>query len=376
METVTETPFLVFGKPDITDAEEQAVLRVLRSGWLGNGPVSKELEAAFASHLSRQDNLKAVAVNSCTMGLFLCLKEAGIKSGDEVITTPLTFAATVNAILMTGATPVFADVNESGCIDPIEIAVKTTKKTQAIIPVHLAGVPCDMDGIMEFALARGLTVIEDAAHAFGGWYGGHPLGTIGHYGVFSFYPTKNLASGDGGMVVTRIPGADEIMRLMASQGVSASSWDRYGSDPVKDYYVRMVGFKGLLTDVHAAIVLAQLNRWLELKKKRDVVWSVYEAAFGKKETGHSRHLFTIQSDNRDGLREALKAQAIGTGVHYRPLHLEPGYSFLGYKPLDFPVAEMIGEKTLSLPVSPTMTREDAVRVVQAVQRLKGEKHGN
>jgi dTDP-4-amino-4,6-dideoxygalactose transaminase len=371
----TEKPFLVFGKPDITEREEEAVLKVLRSGWLGNGPVSKELEAAFASHLSRQDNLKAVAVNSCTMGLFLCLKEAGITVGDEVITTPLTFAATVNAILMTGATPVFADVDESGCIDPVEVAVKTTKKTKAVIPVHLAGVPCDMDGIMAFALERGLTVIEDAAHGFGGWYQGHPLGTIGNYGVFSFYPTKNLASGDGGMIVTRIPGAEGVMRLMASQGVSASSWDRYGSDPVKDYQVTMVGFKGLMTDVHAAIALTQLKRWTEIKRKRDAVWDIYEDAFGKKETGHSRHLFTIQSDNRDGLRDALKTQAIGTGVHYRPLHLEPGYSFLGYKPLDFPMAERIGERTLSLPVSPTMTKEDAVRVVQAVKKLKGEDHG-
>lgn len=364
-----ERPFLLFGKPDIGELEEEFVLRVLRSGWLGNGPVCKELEKLFSKAVSRFHEFKAVAVNSCTMGLFLALKASGIKAGDHVVTTPLTFAATVNAILMAGAKPVFADVNDSGCIDPIEVSEKITPKTQAMIPVHLAGVPCDMDSLVSIGKNMGFTVIEDCAHGIGGTYKGYELGTLGDYGVFSFYPTKNIASGDGGMVVSRNQGGIDAIRLLASQGVSASAWERYGASPVKDYEVSVPGFKGLMSDVHAAIALAQVHRWKELSDKRNTVWQVYEDAFGKKEDGHAKHLFSLRFKNRDQIRTALKEKGIGTGVHYRPLHLEPAYASLGYRMGDFPIAEKIGEETLSLPVSPTMSKEDAEFVVQSVKEI-------
>ncbi len=270
-----DSKFLVVGKPDITELEEKALLEVLRSGWLGNGPVSRQFEDAFKKELTRDYPVRhAIAVNSCTSGIILALKAEKIGPGDEVITTPLTFAATVNAILTVGATPVFVDVEETGCIDPKKILKAITPQTKAVIPVHLHGHPCKMGEIMMMAVDKGLKVIEDAAHAFGGEINNIPLGTIGHYGVFSFYPTKNITTGDGGMVIVNDGTKADEIRTIASQGLNADAWMRYGSGPIKDYKVELEGTKGLMNDLNAAIGLAQLERWPHLKSARNLIFEM------------------------------------------------------------------------------------------------------
>ena len=360
-----EKPFLLVAKPDITQAEENAALEVIRSGWLGNGPVAKTFEYEFVNSLGVSTH--AMAVNSCTMGLILALRCEGIGIHDEVITTPLTFAATVNAILAVGATPVFVDVDEKGCIDVERIERAITPLTKAIIPIHLHGAPCNMGEIMTIAINRGLKVIEDAAHAYGGYSGGKPLGTIGHYGVFSFYPTKNIASADGGMVLVNDPVKAEFIRTMASQGLNADAWERYGSGPIRDYRVECEGFKGLMTDLNASIALAQLRRWPYLKARRSLLFGMYEEAFGRKANGHSKHIYAINVPTRHVLRHKLHEKGIGTGIHYNALHTEPAFEVYakGYK---FPNAESFGKQTLSLPLSSTMTVEDAQRVIEEVKR--------
>ncbi len=372
-ESIKDALFLKVGMPDITDREEQAVLDVMRSGWLGTGPVTKRFEEEFKEVLAYSYPVKnAVAVNSCTMGLILALRCEGIGVHDEVITTPLTFAATVNAILAVGATPVFADVDESGCIDPVKIERAISPLTKAIIPVHLHGSPANMGEIMTIALQRGIKVIEDAAHAFGGEINNVPLGTIGHYGVFSFYPTKNITTGDGGMVICDDPRKADYIRTMASQGLSSGAWSRYGSGPIKNYEVQTEGYKGLMTDLNAAIGLVQLERWPEMREKRARIFDVYEEAFGKKIKGHSHHIYAIRVPWRHEFRKNLHNERIGTGIHYKALHTEPAFEVYakGYK---FPNAEQFGEETVSLPLSSTMSIEDAVRVVDIVQKYKGEK---
>lgn len=365
--------FLVVGQPDISEREEAAVLDVMRSGWLGNGPIARKFEQEFCDEINKTNEpLFGVATNSCTMGLVLALRAEHIGEGAEVITSPLTFAATVNAILMVGAKPVFCDVDASGCLDPLEIGKYVTDKTKAIIPVHLAGSPANMSGIMAVAEHYALVVIEDAAHAFGGHYNREPLGTIGEYGVFSFYPTKNITTAEGGMVVTNSEHLADKIRILASQGLTNGAWMRYGNGPIQGYEVALEGFKGLMPDILAAIGRVQLHRWWEMKEKRQAVFQMYEDAFGPKARGHSQHLYTLQITNRDKFREKLHEKGIGTGIHYNPLHLEPAYRFLGHKRGDFPMAEVIGGHTVSLPLSSAMDMNDGIRVIEAVSKVKGE----
>lgn len=365
---ILESKFLVVGGPDLSESEENAVSKVLRSGWLGNGPIASRFEYDFVESLNTSKVVYPVALNSCTMGLILALRAEGIGQGDEVITTPLTFAATVNAILSTGAKVVLADVDSIGRIDPFEIGKRITARTKAIIPVHLHGKPCDMDRIMAIAGLNKLLVIEDAAHAFGGTYNGLPLGTIGHYGVFSFYPTKNITTGDGGIVLCKDKVRADYIRVMASQGLSAGAWKRYGSGPIANYQVEAEGYKGLMNDLNAAIGVAQLKRWPEMKERRAEVFKVYEDELGSAIEGHSHHIYAIQHKKRDALRQFLYERGIGTGIHYNPLHKEPAYEFWADK-YELPMAERIGSKTLSLPLTSTMNVEDAERVVKVVKEF-------
>lgn len=369
---VAEKPFLVFGKPDIGEAEKAAVMEVLESGWLSTGAKVKAFEDEFQRHMGRGH---AIAVSSCTDGLILSLLAAKVRPGDEVITSPLTFAATVNAILAVGAVPVFADVTPTGHIDPEQINRVLTDKTAAILPVHYTGSACDMKAILALAGWDHLPVIEDAAHAFGGVYpyDHAPIGTLGDFASFSFYPTKNITAGEGGMVVVRDEADAHRVRTMSRQGLSAGAHTRYSSGPVMPYHVILPGRKANLSDLHAAVGLAQIRRWPELKRKREAVWDVYEHAFGKRPEGHSQHLYTIRVNNRDRTRQFLNERGIGTGVHFSPLHLEPGYAFLKYREGDFPIAEAIGGTTLSLPISSTMTPADARRVVETV--FEAQKQG-
>lgn len=365
--------FIVFNKPDIGNDEINAVNAVLRSGWLGTGPVVKEFEETFAKYLQRHGGSGyCVAVSSCTDALLIALKVLAVGDGAEVITTPLTFVATVNAILLAGAKPVFVDVDTNGNMDAEKIRFRVNNATKAILPVHLYGAACDMARIQSAAKSFELKVIDDCAHAFGGFYRGpgyeKPLGVLADISCFSFYANKNITSGEGGMLVTQRGDIAERMRTISMQGLNRSSWMRYGMGPAQDYEVMHEGIKGNMSDVHAAIGLAQLKRWDELYAERSKVWAIYEQAFGPKEAGHSKHIYTIRVKNRDIFRRKLWENGIGTGVHYRPLHLEPAFRNLGYKEGDLPMAEKIGLETVSLPVSATMSEEDATYVVETASR--------
>jgi dTDP-4-amino-4,6-dideoxygalactose transaminase len=362
-------PFLTFGKPDISEAEIQAVVNVMRSGWIGTGKVASEFERAFEEHMGSGN---AVAVSSCSMGLILALKALGVGPGREVVTTPLTFAATINAIIHVGAKPVFVDVDEYGCMDADQIDSLNSYRIKALLPVHYTGAPCHMDNIMDIANRHGWRVIEDAAHSFGGEFRGMKQGSFGHASVFSFYATKNITSGEGGMVFTNDEDVAERVRILSQQGQSSGAWNRYSDAPIKDYEVVLPGYKGNFPDILAAIGLTQLKRWGEIQANRRVIWDVYAREYGRKAVGHSQHLYTILNPKRDELRAKLKEVGIGTGIHYEALHLQPAYKYLGYKKGDFPNAEEIGRTTLSLPISPTMTEEDAVRVISEIRNIERE----
>lgn len=379
-----ERPFLALNAPEITEAEIQAVVAVLRSGWLSTGNVVKQLEEHFAHEIGCGH---AVAVSSCTMGMILAMTVLNVGDGTEVITTPLTFAATANAILAVRARPVFVDVDEHGNLDPEFIRFKLTDRTRAILPVHYLGAAARMQEIMNNAHSYGLKVIEDAACAFGGEFVAHPeageqtgkrhkIGTIADMTVFSLYANKNITGAEGGMITTKHGDLAERMRIVGSQGLSTGAWRRYGNAAPQHYEVIHVGQKGNLSDVHAAIALAQLKRWKEIRSKRSVVWNIYEDAFGFKEPGHSQHLFTLRVKNREVFRRRLWEEGIGTGIHYAPLHLEPAYRFLNHKRGDFPMAERIGDQTVSLPISAKMTADDAHRVVEIVKRVREGNDGN
>lgn len=338
--------FIVFGQPDISDEEIKSVVEVLKSGWIGTGRISKKLEEEFVKHMGGG---YAVAVSSCSVGLTIALKSVGICHGDNVLTTPLTFCATVNSILHNGARPIFADVDHEG------ILREKSSKADVVIPVNYTGLSANY--------YSSVPVIEDAAHSFGGDCG------YGDISVFSFYATKNVTSAEGGMIWTKSKDLSDKCRILANNGQSNGAWSRYSSGPIENYKVLEPGYKGNLPDVLAAIGLSQLNRWKKLRAKRSKVWQIYEKAFGKKTMGHSQHLYTIEVKNRTIVREELYNRGIGTGIHYEALHLQPAYKFLGYQLGDFPMAERIGSTTLSLPVSNTMTPDDAWYVVANVKEV-------
>jgi len=355
METQVKQRFLVFGKPDIGLAESVAVQKAIMSGWIGYGPLSRQFERKFAEMIHVEH---CVAVSSCTIGLVMALKAAGIRPGNRVMVPTLTFAATLNAVLELGAQPILYDHGT-------EIVVDSLSSISAIVPVHLWGEPVPID---KDITESHIKIIEDAAHAFGGSYEGKALGTFGHFGIFSFYPTKNITTGDGGMVVCKSKEEADLVKTLASQGLSQGAWKRYSDAPTQNYDVDQVGYKGLMNDMAAAMGLVQLERWPEIKEKRSRIFKIYEKEFGPKCEGHSQHIYEIRVKDRDFLRKNLYYQGIGTGVHYKPLHLEPAYKFLGYQKGDFPVAEKIGEETLSLPLSSTMTEEDALRVIEEIKK--------
>jgi dTDP-4-amino-4,6-dideoxygalactose transaminase len=351
--------FIVFNQPDLGEEEMSAVMDVIRSGWIGTGKVSHQFEEEFADFMGGG---YAVAVSSCTIGLQLALKAVGMSNNGKVVTTPLTFAATVNAILHLGARPIFVDVDKNGCMDMGKANKATDFLTRAIVPIHYSGTPCDIS-----KLTGEVKIIEDCAHAFGSLFG-----KSGDVKVFSFYPNKNITCGEGGMILTKDKHLADEIRILSSQGLSHGAWLRFGSGPVKKYSVEKVGFKGNLPDILAAIGLTQLRRWPEMRQKRLKIWRIYEKAFGSIHPGHSTHFYPYRTEYRDQVRQILHNKGIGTGIHYKPLHLEPAYEFLGYKKGDFPMAEGWGEQELSLPISPSMDESDAIRVVEEIQNIRGE----
>ncbi|HEY3346904.1 MAG TPA: DegT/DnrJ/EryC1/StrS family aminotransferase, partial [Nitrospirota bacterium] len=346
--------FLVFGSPIITDDEIEEVVETLKSGWIGTGPRVHQFQEDFKGYVGAD---YAVALNSCTAALHLSLVASGIGPGDEVITTPMTFCATANAVIHTGATPVFADCGRDDMnIDPEEIRKKITPNTKAILPVHFAGRPCEMDAITAIAREHNLVVIEDCAHAVETKIGGRHAGTFGDFGCFSFYVNKNIITGEGGMVVTNREKDADAIKVLGLHGLTKDAWSRFSDVGYKHYKVILPGFKYNMMDLQAALGIRQLEKVDKYWQRRLAIWERYNEAFDglpcfvpapfKEGTTHACHLYTLLIDidrlkcTRDDVLNYLTKMNIGTGVHYLALHSHPYYAeTYGYKWGEFPNAE-------------------------------------
>lgn len=377
-------PYIVFGAPLIGEEEIAEVVACLRSGWLGTGPRVARFEREFAAYKGLRPE-QAAAVNSCTAALHVSMIAAGLPPGGEVITTPLTFCATVNAILHAGLTPVLADVDaRTQCIDAAAIEAAITPRTVAILPVHLAGRACDMPRIMAIAERHGLAVIEDCAHAIETEVAGRKAGTFGDFGCFSFYVTKNLATGEGGMILGRDPERIARARVLALHGMSKDAWHRFSDRGYRHYQVVECGFKYNMTDLQAALGIHQLARIEQNWERRRGLWHLYQQAFADlpverpldPEPGsrHGFHLYALRiapercGIGRDAFMDALHQRGIGTGVHYLSLAEHPYYQQrLGWRPEAWPVARRIGLETVSLPFSAKLTPAECDRVIAAVR---------
>lgn len=374
------TTFLSFSPPAISEEEIAAVVDTLRSDWITTGPKTKKFEADFAEYIGAPS---ALAVNSCTGALHVALAALGIGPGDDVITTPMTFCSSANVIEHVGANVVLADVEpDILTIDPAKIEAAITRRTKAILPVHYAGHPADMDPIMEIARKHNLAVIEDAAHALPTYYKGKRVGTIGDFTAFSFYATKNLTTAEGGML-TGSPDNTARARLWSLHGMSRDAWNRYSATGSWFYEVVEPGFKYNMTDIQAAIGLVQLGRLEHLQARRREVWNQYNAAFSqldelqtpteRPDVQSSLHLYVLRPHldklkiDRARFIEELKARNIGSSVHFIPVHIHPFYrDKYGWKPEDFPVAFGEYQREISLPLHPGLTDEDVADVIAAV----------
>lgn len=373
-----------FARPVLTEEDFREVLEAARSGWLTTGPRVKAFEETFA-HWVR--GAEAVAVNSCTAALHLALVDAGIGPGDEVITTPLTFCATANVIVQVGATPVFADVDpRTHNLSPGSCAAAITPRTRVLMPVHYAGRPVDVLAFQHLASKHGLTVIEDAAHCCEGVSNAGKVGATADYTAFSFYATKNLTTGEGGMLTLRDPRRAGNIRVAALHGMSRDAWGRYSGSGTPYYDVVMAGFKYNMTDLQAALAIHQLDRLTGQLRHREKLWARYDEGLrglglglpAEPEAGtvHGRHLYTVLVDerscgwSREELRGALQARGIGTSVHFLPVHLFAYYRERhGFRAGMFPNAEYAGAHVLSLPFSAGHAPDEIDAVVRHVRDL-------
>jgi dTDP-4-amino-4,6-dideoxygalactose transaminase len=378
----TRKEFLVFGAPAIEAAEIDEVVASMKTGWLGTGPKVAQFEKDFSAY---KGAAFAAALNSCTAALHLSILAAGVKPGDEVITTPMTFCATINAIIHAGGTPVLTDIDpDTMNIDPAEIEKKITKRTRAVLPVHFAGRPCDMNSIMSIAGKHNLKVIEDCAHAIETEYKGRKVGTIGDFGCFSFYVTKNIVTGEGGMVLARREEDIARIKILGLHGMSKDAWKRFSDEGYKHYKVVECGFKYNMMDLQAAIGIHQLERIEQYWKRRQEIGRRYNEAFAglpvglpaepEPDTRHAYHLYTILVDekktgiSRDNFLDAMTRLNIGVGVHYLSIPEHPYYQeTFGWKPEDYPIAMRIGRRTVSLPISAKLTDGDVEDVIEAVK---------
>ncbi|OZB59438.1 MAG: UDP-4-amino-4,6-dideoxy-N-acetyl-beta-L-altrosamine transaminase [Lysobacterales bacterium 14-68-21] len=383
---VEQERFIVFGAPSVGEEEIAEVEACMRSGWLGTGPRVARFERAFAEY--RQAGAERVAaVNSCTAALHVSMVAASLEPGAEVITTPLTFCATVNAIEHAGLVPVLADVDPvTQNIDPDAIEAAITPRTRAILPVHFAGRPCAMDRIMDIARRHDLVVIEDCAHAIETTFRGQPAGSFGDFGCFSFYVTKNVVTGEGGMILGRDRERIARARMLALHGMSKDAWHRFGDAGYKHYQVLECGFKYNMMDLQAAIGLPQLAKVEHHWARRQAIWRRYDEAFAdlpiglpaapEADTRHGLHLYTVMIDearcgiSRDAFLDAMNAARIGTGVHYLAVPEHPYYQRrYGWSPERWPNAMRLGRQTVSLPLNPGLSGEDVERVIAAVRRI-------
>ncbi len=375
---------VVFGVPAIGEEEIAAVVDCLRRRWISTGPMVRQLEVDFEAY---KGGGTAVAVSSCTAALHLALVALGIGPGDEVITTPMTFCSTVNAIIHAGATPVLADCDpQTMNIDPARIRERITPKTRALMPVHMCGRACDMDAIMAIAREHKLQVVEDCAHAIETTHNGKPAGLIGDVGCFSFYATKNVTTAEGGILLAKDPDVAKLARELCLHGMSADAWSRFSRPGYRHYEVVRFGFKYNLPDMNAAMGVVQLRKIEERAARREEIWRRYSRAFAglpcvtppdpPAGSRHAWHLYTPLlalerlSVTRDRVLEALKAENIGCGVHYMPVHAHQYYrETWGWKRGDFPGAEHVGDRTLSLPLTAEMDDRAIADVITAFTRI-------
>jgi UDP-4-amino-4,6-dideoxy-N-acetyl-beta-L-altrosamine transaminase len=380
----TRNNFLPFARPLIEQKDIEEVVDTLNSDWLTTGPKTHLFEEEFAKYIGCK---YAVAVNSCTAALHISLAALGIGKGDEVITTPYTFVSTVNVILQQGAIPIFVDIKpDTFNINPDLIREKINDKTKAIIPVHFAGQPCNMGKIMKIAKDNNLLVIEDAAHAISAEYEGRKIGTIGDATCFSFYPTKNMTTGEGGMVTINNEELRERLKAWGLHGINKDAWKRYSAEGSWYYEIICPGYKYNMTDIQASLGLHQLEKLNRFKKRREEIVKFYDEAFSdleeiktpfvKSNIKHAWHLYIIMivseklKINRNQFIEALKAENIGTSVHFIPVHLHPYYrDTYGFRRGDFPNAEYAFDRVISLPLFPKMNDEDVKDVIDAVRKI-------
>lgn len=381
--------FLPFAQPDIGEAERQQVQEVLESGWLTTGAKTQQFETWFAAAVGAEH---AIAVNSCTAAMHLALEAAGLERGDEVITSPYTFAATAEVVRYFDARPVLVDVRpEDLNLDPNLVEESITKRTRAIVPVHVGGLPAEMDVICEIAAKKGLAVIEDAAHAFPASYRDHPIGATKcrlpqpsfHAVCFSFYATKSITTGEGGMITTADGALADRCRIMALHGISRDAWKRYTAEGSWYYEIEAPGFKYNMTDVAAAMGLAQLSKAAQMWQRRTEIARRYSQAFAgvpqlqvpheRADCQHAWHLYMLRlylsrlRIDRAQFIQELQERKIGSSVHFIPLHLHPYYrETYGYRPEDYPVAHREYQREISLPIYSRMTGADVQSVIDAV----------
>ena len=384
MRASTEQPFLPFHRPCIDQEEIDAVVDTLRSGWLTMGPKTRAFEEAFAAAV---DGTHAIAVSSATAGLHLAFDALGIGPGDEVLVPTLTFASTAATVIHVGARPVLVDCEPDTLnLSVADAARKWTARTKAIVPVHFAGHPCDMDAILALARERNAPVVEDAAHALPARYRGRHIGSLGELTVFSFYATKNLTTGEGGMVTTAVPELADRVRTRRLHGMTRDAWKRYAKDGNWRYDVAYPGFKYNMTDMNAAIGLVQLKRLPAMQAERVRVVAAYRAALAdvaalelptcRPEVEHAWHLFVVRVRleqlrvGRDEVIRELNAAGIGTSVHFVPLHEHSYYrDVLGVAAATLPTATAEWERIISLPLFPGMTSDDVERVADTLRTI-------
>jgi dTDP-4-amino-4,6-dideoxygalactose transaminase len=382
--TAARSTFLPFHRPWIDEAEIAEVVDTLRSGWLTMGPKTLQFEEQFATYVGARF---AVALNSCTSALHLALDALGIRPDDEVITSVYTFTATAAVTLHLGGRPVLVDIQpDTMTMDPEQVAAKITPRTKAIVPVHMAGVPCDMDPLLELASKHGLRIVEDAAHTLPAHYKSRSIGSISDMTAFSFYATKNITTGEGGMITTDSDEYADRLRVRRLHGISRDAWKRYTSEGSWYYEVEYPGYKYNPTDINSALGLQQLRRADRFHAVRAYYASLYQLGLSDVPEitlpepppwgTHSWHLYVIQLNldqltiDRDAFMRLLREENIGASVHFIPLHLHPYYrERFGYRPTDFPNALQAYRRAISLPLYPRMSEGDVWDVIRAVRRI-------
>lgn len=380
--------FLPFSRPSIGEDAIESVAESIRSGWVAMGPKVAQFEKAISALVS---STYAVSMNSATAGLHSSVMAMGIGPGDEVITTPLTFASTINAILLSGARPVLADIDRHSLnLEAAKVERAITPGTKAVIPVHFAGMPCDMDAMEDIAARHNLMIIEDAAHALGASYKGRAVGSDrgrGHVAVFSFHPTKNITTAEGGIVCTGDGDIAGYLSVFRQNGMSKGAWNRYSSSGNTHYDVPLPGLKYQMSDIQAAIGLSQIKQIDAFNRRRREICGTYERELSdcpgisfqrhaEYEHIHSRHIFPVIVDtdvlkiDRDAFMEQMKERNIGTALHYTAVHLFSGYAgALGVTRGACPEAEYVSDRILSIPLFPAMTDDDVAYCIEAIREI-------